>query len=847
MAVLRRLGVLALSLAAVYGSHAAGRVLNIGGAQLAPSMAVYIFMALLLAPRTPWPALLAIGGLVGLLTKLATTSLVPWAAFPSHGGTFLLVCALVKWWAPQDREIAVWRVVTIVTVAVVFSWTVFAAVVWMGAPGAFRAKGWDAFGLSLGQGSLAWWLYGFLAVAMPTIILAAVVTPVLYQAAVSRTVAIKYLAWLGGAVAVALVTFAIYVYGEERDQSLKANDTMARLVLSKTNHALARWVEDQTRIARLIGENHRVGQACLSPEDDAARTRAQGFINEVKRLYPAYDNIRLTTRVAPGRRALVRGASGTVSVGDGEVFMDTSGGHSLGASDMVGRAWKALETGKDFYISDAHRSKAGGRPVFLVAAPVTPDGKTAGMVALTVRLEYFTEAFLGDAPVGQSGYLFMLDRRGAIVSHPRKEWILDDKATESVKAIAEAALKEREPFVAELTPGVKKRYLSVQVGSDGTGLPLDWFLVCTRELSEIEVRATAFLRSVAKCLLAALVFIILVTCALTHRLIRRPLGELMAAADRVSAGDLTVEVATEERHDEIGALQRALAGMTASLRAQTQKIREAVATLNSSATQIAATSRRQESVVAGHTATTSEVAAAVTEISATSQELSKTMQNVHEVAKETEALADTGRAGLVDMGGAMRVLDQATTSVADKLEVIRDKADNIGAVVTAINKVAEQTNLLSLNAAIEAEKAGEYGLGFAVVAREIRRLADQTALATLDISGMVKEMQSSVSSGVMEIDKFTREVKRGVEVADEISLRLEQIIERVKDLAPRFVAVNDGMMAQTEGAGQISQAMTQLRDGAHQTGEFLEQLNQSVEQLRQAARALHEQIARFTA
>ncbi|HRU07190.1 MAG TPA: methyl-accepting chemotaxis protein, partial [Candidatus Brocadiia bacterium] len=788
MAVLRRLGVLTLFLAAVYGAHASGRVLNIGGAQLAPSMAVYVFMALLLAPQMAWPSLCALGGLVGLLTVLATTSSVPWAAFPAHGGTFLLVCLLVRIWAPQGRQMSIKRVVVLVTLAVTISWTIFAAGVWLGAPAPFHAKPRDAFGLPLGQGALAWWLSGFLAVALPTIILAAVVTPVLYNAAMSRTVAIKYLAWLGGSVAVALMIFAIYVYGEERSHALKSNDAMARLILSKTNHALARWVEDQTRIARLLGENRRVGLACLSPGDEATRTRAQGFINEVKRLYACYDNIRLLTRMSAGESVTLKGPSGPVTVRGGEVFMDTAGGQTLGPCKVAAQAWRALNIGKDYYLSDAFRSQVGGRPVFLVAAPVVCDGKTVGMVMLTVRLEYFTEAFLGDAPVGARGYLFMLDRRGLIVSHPRKEWILDEKAASQVSGIAELAIKEREPFVAELA-GVKKRYLSVQVGADGTGVPMDWFLVSTREMSEIEASAAAFLGSVAKCLLAALVFLTLVTCALTNRLIRQPLSVLMAAADRVSAGDLTVEIVAEPRQDEIGGLQRALAGMTASLRSQTQKIREAVATLNSSATQIAATARRQESVVSGHTATTTEVAAAVTEISATSQELSKTMQNVHEVAKETEGLADTGRAGLQDMGGAMRVLDQATMSVAEKLEVIRDKADNIGAVVTAINKVADQTNLLSLNAAIEAEKAGEYGLGFAVVAREIRRLADQTALATLDISGMVKEMQSSVSSGVMEIDKFTREVKRGVEMADEISLRLERIIERVKDLTPKFVAV----------------------------------------------------------
>ena len=110
----------------------------------------------------------------------------------------------------------------------------------------------------------------------------------------------------------------------------------------------------------------------------------------------------------------------------------------------------------------------------------------------------------------------------------------------------------------------------------------------------------------------------------------------------------------------------------------------------------------------------------------------------------------------------MKQLAESTASISAKLGMIREKAGNINVVVTTITKVADQTNLLSINAAIEAEKAGEYGRGFLVVAREIRRLADQTAVATLDIERMVRQMQDAVSAGVMEMDKFTDEVRSGV-------------------------------------------------------------------------------------
>jgi methyl-accepting chemotaxis protein WspA len=153
--------------------------------------------------------------------------------------------------------------------------------------------------------------------------------------------------------------------------------------------------------------------------------------------------------------------------------------------------------------------------------------------------------------------------------------------------------------------------------------------------------------------------------------------------------------------------------------------------------------------------------------------------------------------------------------------------------------------LLSLNAAIEAEKAGEYGLGFSVVAREIRRLADQTAVATLDIDQMVKEMQSSVSAGVMEMDKFTEQVRRGVEAAEGLSGQLGQIIEQVQQLTPRFESVNQGMKTQSDGAGQISSAMLSLTDVARTTSSSIAEFNRAAAGLHEAVRTLREEMSRF--
>ncbi len=266
--------------------------------------------------------------------------------------------------------------------------------------------------------------------------------------------------------------------------------------------------------------------------------------------------------------------------------------------------------------------------------------------------------------------------------------------------------------------------------------------------------------------------------------------------------------------------------------------------ISTSTNQIASSGKELEATMNEQVASTNQVVATAKEIAATSMQLARTMDEVSAMSQEAARYAGGGKKEISRMESTMNKLADSTSAISGKLGVISDKANNINSIITTITKVADQTNLLSLNAAIEAEKAGEYGLGFAVVAREIRRLADQTAVATLDIENMVKEMQSAVGVGVMEMDKFTNEVRRGVEDVQSISLQLESIVHRVEALTPRFEEVNEGMEAQCQGAQQISEAMVQLSEASSQTAAALRDINGAIVQVNDATLGLrHEMLA----
>ena len=193
----RQIALAAMLLALVFLAHLSGRFFTIGVAQLAPSIAIYVFMALLLAVDLSWGALAGIALAVGILTMIATGSPFPPANIPAHGLGFVTAAGLTRALSRDGQPLGLSRILTIVTITLVFSWTLFSSISWLGLTsfGAINFLGLSgnagvlsrsfevpAMGLAFGQGLIAWWTFGFLFIAIPTWIIAAILTPILYRA-----------------------------------------------------------------------------------------------------------------------------------------------------------------------------------------------------------------------------------------------------------------------------------------------------------------------------------------------------------------------------------------------------------------------------------------------------------------------------------------------------------------------------------------------------------------------------------------------------------------------------------------------------------------------------------------
>lgn len=484
--------------------------------------------------------------------------------------------------------------------------------------------------------------------------------------------------------------------------------------------------------------------------------------------------------------------------------------------------------------------------------PIVMDGKFMGIAGLDFALAD-VQADLRRAAEREHNDLFLVSSRGrfiAATTDPPTEKVDDTEGMLMTHEVAKSAYADlfadlvktgntsRLKCETDPTDGARYYFAAAQIPAGG------WTMVLRESESAIlgPIRWQLAYRMTAG--LAGLAAVVGLLLWMSYRLGQR-VSVAADAAERVARGNLAEEIEVSTVRDETGALLCSIHRMTENLNGLVGQVKTSSIQLNSTATELAATSQQQQANVAGFGAATTEIAAAAKEISATSVELVHTMQDVHDEAVQTDRLAKSGRDGLRETESNMHGLEQATSSIGDKLGVIHNKARNITLVVTTITKVADQTNLLSVNAAIEAEKAREYGAGFLVVAREIRRLADQTAAATLDIEQMVQQMQKAVSEGVMEMDRFTDKVRRSVQGVQEISRQMEEIIERVRANTERFERVNESMQSQSQGAGQISHAMTQLTENATHTTQSIRDYSHAAADLREAISALQSSIASF--
>ena len=300
-----------------------------------------------------------------------------------------------------------------------------------------------------------------------------------------------------------------------------------------------------------------------------------------------------------------------------------------------------------------------------------------------------------------------------------------------------------------------------------------------------------------------------------------------------------------KRKDEFEDLANGIINMTRRLAAIVGRLHQSASVVSGSAGNILSAAQQQQRAVEELENVSDFLSDSGRKVHFTASQLASAINTVDQASESAIRLNQDVERSLAGMREAMTAIKDASEAINGKLEILNEKAGSVSQVVVTMGKVADQTNLLSINAAIEAEKAGESGKGFAVVANEIQRLADQTAVAAEDIEQMVKEMQTAVAAGVIGTEQFDNVVRSGSEGLDRVVATVGHIHQQIDRMGPQVEVVSTSMHDQTDGARQIQSRSQQLDGVMKEAAESLHTIRAGMEQLESATRDLDDGLARL--
>ncbi len=332
--------------------------------------------------------------------------------------------------------------------------------------------------------------------------------------------------------------------------------------------------------------------------------------------------------------------------------------------------------------------------------------------------------------------------------------------------------------------------------------------------------------------------LIAVTCGVViTRMITAPLKEAVAMADAIGAGDLTVDISVKSE-DETGQLMSALKKMATDLRSTIGKVADTSTQVASASNQLHATS---EQIATGAEEVASQagtVATAGEEMSATSADIARNCQMAADGARRASETAQNGAAVVEKTVAVMGQIAAKVQESSKTVESLGERSDQIGAIIGTIEDIADQTNLLALNAAIEAARAGEQGRGFAVVADEVRALAERTTRATREIGDMIKAIQGETKGAVLAMEEGVQQVESGTHEAARSGEALQEILQQINDVAMQIHQVATAAEEQTATTSEISsnivqitQVVQQTSQGAHESATAAARLHVNAEEL----------------
>ncbi|MGQ7860408.1 methyl-accepting chemotaxis protein [Pseudomonas sp. 32A] len=434
--------------------------------------------------------------------------------------------------------------------------------------------------------------------------------------------------------------------------------------------------------------------------------------------------------------------------------------------------------------------------------------------------------------IGQTGSLALLDEQKHWLVPPAGVQALD----QSIPVMLDLAAK---PGKGRFWSDKNEDFYSVAVPFEGG----PWSVVAS--MPKAEIRAVTWsvgIRLAIGSLLAMLLAVGAAVWLLRSKL--QPLGDLVRQAEALGAGDLSARLNVSS-HDEIGQLARSFNQMGEALSTMVSHIRKAAEDVNSRAQALSGLSGGAYEGMEQQSGEITSMAGAVEEFSATSLNIADNMGNTERLAQDNAQQTKIGRTSMQEASSSLEHIATALNSTATVINTLGQRSQEIGGIVGVITAIAEQTNLLALNAAIEAARAGEQGRGFAVVADEVRNLASRTRQATDEISGMIQSIQQETGNAISTMEQGNVLMQEGLARNADVASALARIDEQSRSAGQQFAAITTATQEQSSTATLLSSNLQSIALANSEQREVVSNLAITAKELETLAAGLRHEVDRF--
>jgi methyl-accepting chemotaxis protein len=328
--------------------------------------------------------------------------------------------------------------------------------------------------------------------------------------------------------------------------------------------------------------------------------------------------------------------------------------------------------------------------------------------------------------------------------------------------------------------------------------------------------------------------------------ITKPLHDIASVAEKIAAGDLTTRLSESSSKDETGQLTSVMRDMSDKLTAVVRNVKSAAGDVAAASHQVRTHAEQMSSTTADQTERANLIVSSVSMMTQTCIDIAKNTSQVNSVAETTAKSAEEGETAINHSVDDVKAIATTVEEFSGIVSSLGERSTHIGEIVNVINDIADQTNLLALNAAIEAARAGEQGRGFAVVADEVRGLAERTAKATLEINDMIQAIQQEVGKAVKSMEDGTKKVEQGVVRSIRGKEIFHAIVDEVKELQGMVRSIATATEELTHASEQIGMDITAIAAATGETSAKTSDISSEAHGLEDLAARLESVISYFT-